>query len=287
VTRGVIRTSVLLSWPVRQRRHTGRQLFWRGVVAAFSNTGMAVGIYPVMPHLGRLINHHSELPPNQLRVVAREWAVGMALSAARPIGFLGLPVSVRKPRGPRPIIVVHGYFMNRASFLPLAHRLTCAGLGPITGFEYWTLGKTASAARRLGAYVDKVCAATGADEVDLIGHSMGGMVGRYFVSLRGGGEHVRNLITIGSPHGGTDVSGFGFGRPHRELYPGSSLLDRLESAPVPPKTRITSIWSRSDALVPAVAADMRGVEQIVFDDLGHLSLLASRRVADEIITRLR
>ena len=248
---------------------------------------MTVGIYPVMPHLGRLINHPGKPPPNQLRVLATEWAVAIAMSAARPIGFLGLPVSIRKPRGPRPIILVHGYIMNRANFLPLAHRLTCAGLGPISGFEYWSLGKTSSAARRLGAYVDKVCAATGADKVDLIGHSMGGMVGRYFVSLGGGGEQVRNLITIGSPHAGTDVSGFGFGRPQRELHPGSGLLDRLESAPVPPDTRITSIWSRSDALVPAMAADLRGVEQIVFDDLGHLSLLASRRVANEIIARLR
>ncbi len=263
------------------------QLFWRGVAAAVSNAAMTVGIYPVMPHLGRLINHPGTPPPHQLRVLATEWAVAVALSAARPMGFLGLPVSVGKSRGPRPIVVVHGYLMNRANFLVLGQRLTCAGLGPITGFEYWSLGKTSSAARRLGAYVERVCAATGADEVDLIGHSMGGMVCRYFVSLAGGGERVRNLITLGSPHAGTDVSGFGFGRPKRELYPGSSLLDRLESAPVPPETRITSIWSRSDALVPAVAADLRGVEQVVFDDLGHLSLLASRRVAAEVITRLR
>jgi pimeloyl-ACP methyl ester carboxylesterase len=210
------------------------------------------------------------------------------MSAVRPIGFLGIPVGLRQPKGPRPIILVHGYAMNRANFLLLGWRLARAGLGPIYGFEYWSLGKTSSAARRLGEYVGAVRAATGADRVDLIGHSMGGMVSRYFVSLGGGAEQVKNLITIGSPHGGTDVSGFGFGRPNRELYPGSSLLERLEAAPLPPEISITAIWSRSDALVPQTRANpMRGVEQVVFDDLGHLSLLVSRRVADEVIARLR
>ncbi|MCA9676519.1 MAG: alpha/beta fold hydrolase, partial [Myxococcales bacterium] len=216
----------------------------------------------------------------------REWGVAVALSAARPTGFLGLPG--KHGHGPRPIIVVHGYAMNRANFLPLALRLRRAGLGPVLGFEYWTLGKTASAARGLARYVDAVRAATGAAQVDVIGHSMGGVVGRYFVQLGGGDGVVANLITIGAPHAGTDVSAIGLGRPTKELFFGSTLLARLRAAPLPTRTRWTVIWSRSDALVPgARQARVAGVEEIVYDDLGHLSLLASRRVADEVIARLR
>ncbi len=260
------------------------------MVAAVSGAAMTVGVYPFLPHLGMVEGRRRlglPTPPGQLGVATREWLVALAVSAVRPIGFLGLPVSLRGARGPRPIIVLHGYAMNRANFLLLARRLARAGLGPVFGFEYWSLGKTSSAARRLGAYVESVLEATGAEQVDLIGHSMGGMVSRYYVALGGGAERVRTLITIGSPHGGTGVSGFGIGRPNRELYPGSSLLERLESAPLPPEIAITAIWSRSDALVPQARAQVRGVEQLVFDDLGHLSMLFSRRVAQEIIARLR
>jgi len=259
-------------------------------MAAVGNTAMLTGAYPVLPHVGVYLTRQCKqipVPPRQLRAVAREWVVAAAVSAARPIGFLGLPVALRYPRGPRPIILLHGYAMNRASFLLLARRLVSAGLGPVYGFEYWTLGQTSRAARRLGRYVERVCEATGSPRVDLIGHSLGGVVSRYLVTLDRGHERVRNLVTIGSPHRGANMSGFGIGHPHKELYPGSALLERLESAVLPAETRITTIWSRSDALVPGARdARLHGVEEIVYDDLGHLSLLASRRVANDIIARL-
>ena len=154
------------------------------------------------------------------------------MSAVRPAGFLPLPGA--RNRGPRPIIVLHGYAMNRANFVPLACRLARAGLGPIVGFEYWTLGRTAAAARQLGWFVDQVRAETGAAQVDVIGHSMGGVVGRYYVALGGGDGAVANLVTIGSPHTGTDVSRIGIGHPTRELVLGSKLVQRLAAAPPPP-----------------------------------------------------
>ncbi len=250
---------------------------------------MASGLYPLVPHAALAVSRWRKDklgPPQQVRTALREWGVAVALSAARPLGFLPLPGGAA--RGPRPVIVVHGYAMNRANFVLLARRLRDAGLGPVLGFEYWSLGKTASAARRLAEYVAEVRAATGAAQVDVIGHSMGGVVGRYFVQLGGGDGVVANLITIGSPHAGTDVSAVGIGRPAKELFFGSTLLARLRAAPLPSRTRWTVIWSRSDALVPgARQARVAGPEELVHDDLGHLSLLTSRRVADDVIARLR
>jgi pimeloyl-ACP methyl ester carboxylesterase len=261
-----------------QRRHSARALFWRGVIAMASDVAMLTGVYPLVPHALR--------GTGGLGVALREWALAIGASAARPAGFFGLPG--RSGHGPRPIILVHGYAMNRANFLPLAARLSRAGLGPVIGFEYWTLGKTASAARRLAALVAEVRERTGAATVDIVGHSMGGVVGRYYVALGGGDGVVANLITLGSPHAGTDASAVGIGRPIRELLGGSSLLTRLATAKPPTATRITVIWSSADALVPgAREARLAGVEELVFDDLGHLGLLASRRVATAIVERLR
>ena len=265
-----------------QRRHPARALFWRGVLAAASDVMMVTGVYPFVPALVNAVRRRGGGTPG---AAMREWGLALAVSAARPCGFLGLPG--RRNRGPRPIILVHGYAMNRANFLPLASRLARAGLGPIVGFEYWTLGKTASAAKKLGQLVDDVRARTGAEAVDIVGHSMGGVVGRYYVTLGGGDGAVRNLITLGAPHLGTDASAVGIGRPIRELMGGSTLLTRLGTAPRPTQTRMTVIWSRADALVPGAAeAHLPGVDELVFDDLGHLGLLASRRVARAIIDRL-
>jgi len=267
---------------MRQRRHAPGQLFWRGVIAGVSGVAMVTGIYPLLPQVGTAVATRGR---TSLRVLGREWAVALGMSAVRPAGFLPLPGA--NGHGPRPVIVLHGYAMGRANFLPLAARLAKAGLGPVLGFEYWTLGKTASAARRLAAYVDRVRAQTGAAQVDLVGHSMGGVVARYYVTLGGGDKSVANLITIGSPHLGTDVSAVGLGRPAKELVKGSSLMQRLAVAP-PPSTKVTVIWSTADALVPgAREARLPGVDEIVYDDLGHMSLLASRRVANDVIVRLK
>jgi hypothetical protein len=179
--------------------------------------------------------------------------------------------------------MLHGFAQGSANFLVLAARLRAAGLGPLHGFEYWTLGRVSRAAESLGRFVDSL----GAPQVDLIGHSMGGVVARAYATLHGGASRVANLITIGSPHHGTAVSKFGLGWPTVELATGAELLRRLRDAPAPPGVRFTCIWSRADGLVSSAAeAHVDGAEEIVYDDLGHLQLLVSRRVADEVIARL-
>ena len=267
-----------------QRRHPLRHLIWRGGVAAVSHAMMVTGLYPLVPHAWRALSKH-ELGVRPVRAALAEWAMSAALSVVRPAGFLRLPGATQK--GPRPVIVLHGYAMNRANYLPLAFRMAKAGLGPIFGFEYWTLGRIAAGAKQLGWFVDEVRAATGAAQVDIIGHSMGGVVGRYYVSLAGGDGVVANLVTLGSPHAGTDISAVGIGHPTRELLLGSKLVQRLAAAPPPQHTKVTVIWSRGDALVPgAVQRALPGAEVIMYDDLGHVALLGSRRVAADVISRL-
>ena len=103
---------------------------------------MFTGLYPVVPH-ARAAARVSGCGPR-----SRSGACRRRCRRPDRSGFLPLPGARRQ--GPRPVIVLHGYAMNRANFVPLAFRLARAGLGPIVGFEYWTLGRTAAAARQLG-----------------------------------------------------------------------------------------------------------------------------------------
>ena len=117
---------------------------------------------------------------------------------------------------------------------------------------------------------------------------MGGVVARYFVTLGGGDGAVHRLVTIGSPHGGTDVSRVGIGHPTRELFVGSKLVTRLAAAPTPEAdARDDDPVARRCAGAGSAQAEIPGAERIVFDDLGHVAMLGSRRVAREIIIAVR
>ncbi len=272
-----------------QQRHRAAHLFWRGLVAGASNALMLSGAYPALPHALLALAHRRRgqaLPAGLLRSTVHEWRVAVNMTANRWRGFWPLPGAT--VQGPRPIIMLHGYAMNRANFVPLASRLAAVPLGPIFGFEYWSLGRVSTAARRLGEFVTQVREHTGAAQVDLIGHSMGGVVGRYYACIGGGDGIVKNLVTIGSPHLGTEISVMGIGRSRKELVRGSSLVTRLEVAKPLAHTKLTVIWSRADGMVPgARQARVAGVDEIIYDDLGHIAMLTSQRVAQDVIAALQ
>ncbi len=219
-----------------------------------------------------------------LRSMLGEWAWTALANAARPLGFAALPGG--GATGVRPVVVVHGYAMNRANFTLLARRLARRGHGPILGFEYWTLGRVGRAARQLAAFVAEVRAATGATAVDVIGHSMGGVVGRYYAAFHGGDASIANLVTIGSPLTGTGVSALALGFASRELVAGSPLMTRLAAAP--PPAHMLALWSEADVFTPASRQHAQaGVTVRTYPDLGHVAMLASSRVADDISAFLR
>ncbi len=272
-------------------RRRASRLLWRGVVASVSNVAMGTGLYPVLPSLGLhlALVRRGQVSHQSLPKTAAEWAASVVGAVSRPLGLTGDRLQRASGQSGRPLILLHGYAMNRACFLTLASRLSKAGIGPIYGFEYWSFSKVSSSARALDRYIEALCERLGCQQVDLVGHSMGGVVARYYVSLGAGKERgrVANLITLGTPHGGSVFSGFGVGQPNKQLRPRAAFLERLSSARTPVGTKAVAIWSKADALVGTAAqAHWLGAEEVVFDNLGHISLLYSRRVAAEIAKRI-
>ena len=213
----------------------------------------------------------------------------------------------------RPVILLHGYLMNRTNWVWLGRALSRRGLGPLYGLSYLSTAGSERAARRLARFVEEVCAREGADTVDIVAHSLGGLVARRYIEHMDGGPRVRRLITIGTPHRGTGWARVIFGKAGRDLAPPLSTVGGHGQAPIgssnmgaPEGVLYTSIWSRCDNLVvppesaqltprlppdgaaTATAIDASGdrLDDVVFDDLGHLSLLVSPRVADAVATRL-
>ncbi len=118
-------------------------------------------------------------------------------------------------------------------------------------------------------------------KITLIGHSLGGLISRYYIQRLGGKEKVRRLITIGTPHHGTEAACFGFGVAAAQIVPGSRFLQELNAPGNLDETvPMISIYSDFDQLVyPSTAAVLPSPQKsIEVPYLGHLSLLYSKRV---------
>ena len=62
----------------------------------------------------------------------------------------------------------------------------------------YATGDIAHSAQQLSSFVDKVLTATGAAKVDLVGHSQGGMMPRYYIKFLGGASKVNTLVGPGA-----------------------------------------------------------------------------------------
>jgi triacylglycerol lipase len=143
-------------------------------------------------------------------------------------------------------------------------------------------GDVREAAERLSAHVEGICADTGFERIHVIGHSMGGLIARYYVQCLGGDERVHTLVTLGSPHGGTATAYLVPHRLGRQLRPDSDVVNEL-AAPAPDcRTRFLALWSDLDQMiVPKGNARIDHVDlaahNVLVRGVGHMSLPIHRR----------
>lgn len=142
--------------------------------------------------------------------------------------------SCRSTAHPTPVILVHGTAENmnlnwRGAAPLLANNGYCVfafnyggktPTSPLQGME-----KIEDGAAVMAAFVDKVRAATGAPKVDVVAHSQGGLVTRYYLNNLGGAPKVDKLVALGTPNHGTTLSGLTeFGRVLRLLAPANEFV---------------------------------------------------------------
>lgn len=187
-----------------------------------------------------------------------------------------------------PILLVHGLIDNRSIFTLLRRALRRRGFGQVLTLNYSPFTQDVeAAAARLAELVEKTCEATGYERLHVVGHSLGGLVGRYYVQRMGGDERIHTLVTLGSPHNGTLAAHLLPSTLARQLRPGSALLAEL-AAPAPGcRTRFMSFWSDLDQLVvPKRSARLDhpdlSARNVLLRGVGHLSLPIHGRVVHDI-----
>ncbi|MFE3112222.1 esterase/lipase family protein [Kitasatospora indigofera] len=190
---------------------------------------------------------------------------------------------------PGPVLFLHGFADNRAVFHPLLRALRRDGWTHLHALNHSPLtSDVRTAAVLLGRHVEWARRAHRGAPVALVGHSLGGLIARYYVQRLGGDEHVPTVITLAAPHEGTLAAHLPNPFPiTRQMRPGSDLLAELRRPAAHCRTRFTAFWGELDEVVlparngrllhPDLAA-----ENVMVPGAGHVALPVDRRVVDGV-----
>lgn len=159
---------------------TGRGL---AVAGRFAARGAATAWRAIDPDIPR---HLVQLPLLSYTLVAKR----------------DVPVEAQAPDGHRPLVYVHGLGGNRGNFMPMGVWLRAGGRRRAWSVDFRGLSDIDAMAERLAVFLRRVLEVSpDADKVDLVAHSLGGVVARHVILDYG--IPVGSLVTLGSPHGGT------------------------------------------------------------------------------------
>jgi len=244
------------------------EIGWIGLHLAMYPLGLVTNTVSGSPRTGRTRHGLSRLNPLQRGLIH----TGSGVDAAAT-----------------PIVMVHGIVDNHTIFAMLGHELRRRGFSSVWTFDYGLFtADVRSTARRLAALVETVAAETGYDTVHIIGHSLGGLVARYYVQRLGGHARVSTLVTLGTPHQGTQMARLASALPLvRQLTPSSDLMRELAEPAPGCTTRFVAFHTDLDHLiVPSWRARLEhpdlNVTNVALHHVGHMSLTNNRSVAHQI-----
>ncbi|MFI8240834.1 esterase/lipase family protein [Streptomyces sp. NPDC085866] len=222
-------------------------------------TGVVPLFLPLYRRLwpGRLV----ELSVTLLKATALEAAILAGHLLLYPTGLTqerrspALPAgdgATRLPDRPGPpVVLLHGFIDNRSVFVLLRRNLARNGRQRVESLNYSPLTcDIRTAAELLGRHVEEICERTGNGQVDIVGHSLGGLIARYYVQCLGGDLRVRTLVTLGTPHSGTRAVPLASAHPIvRQMRPGSEVIEELTRPAPGCRTRFVSFWSDLDSVM--------------------------------------
>jgi triacylglycerol esterase/lipase EstA (alpha/beta hydrolase family) len=222
---------------------------------------------------------------------------------------------------PRPVILVHGTFADMSdswqALSPLLYDngycVFALNYGSYDGsgaLGIYATGPIERSAEELSAFVDRVLEATGASQVDLVGHSQGGMMPRYYLKFLGGGSKVHTLVGLAPSNHGTTLGGIAtlaeffsaqglIGAPCpacEQQLAGSSFIATLNAGgETVPGVQYTVVESANDEVVtPYTSAFLSGPDvtnitlqrQCILDQGEHLSMPYDQIADADVLTAL-
>ncbi len=204
-----------------------------------------------------------------------------------------------------PVLLLYGFGATRRVFSILERRLRNDGfcvfslnLGGV--FETFNTRCIEELAEHVKKKVERLCAKYHLNKMSIIGHSKGGLIGRYYIKRLGGAKRVKSLITLGTPHHGNPLVFLGlisplalFSKSIWQMYPMSPFIRRLKKGRWPKHVRLVSLYSKEDRVcfyksamldIPEGATQIKNVELM---GMSHSDYIMRRSVYNVIRRELR
>ncbi len=183
------------------------------------------------------------------------------------------------PRGARsPVVVLPGVYETWHYLRPVVEVLHDSG-HPVHVIPELGLNRDpvpVSAPRVWRVLIDR-----GLHDVAIVGHSKGGIIGKYLLALEDRDGRVDRVVAIASPFGGSSMARLAPARPLRDFLPTDQTVRQLADQ-VEVNARITSIFPTYDAHIPEGSA-LDGARNIELDGRGHFGILRDPRLPQLVV----
>ncbi len=231
---------------------------------------------------------------NSLTALANEFAARcVCFNWSQPFPQLAVSPDPDGAKGGVPILLVHGYVCNRGLWMSFRKRLAAAGLGPIYTVTLTPLfGGIDVLVTKLDARIEAICKETGASQIMIVAHSMGGLVARAYIagSANSPLPRIAKLVTLGSPHHGTQLAQLGIGISARQMRDQSEWLlnlAKMEAASERPPATLSIYTLNDDLVYPPESSALAWAENVPVSGIGHMGLVFSEPVTKRVIAYLR
>lgn len=288
----LLRNALLFQWLAGT--FLGALLLWQHWVGVPAAITLAL-LFPLLTTALSIVytmvlSRSGESAANWWRALAGEIAASIRVFVLRQPWTRGqpplLPATAEASR--IPVVLVHGYLCNHRLWDTIAvqlraqgHAVQAVNLEPVFASidDYAPIVEQA---------VVSLLRHTGQQQVALVGHSMGGLALRAW-ARRYGLERAARLISLGTPHAGTQVLQPLPSPNGRQMMWGSEWLRRLQSDEGEAlHSRFEVALTAQDNIVfPQRAQVLRGVPVTVFEGIGHLQMCLHQPVIDWLMERLR
>ena len=185
-----------------------------------------------------------------------------------------------------PIIFVHGWHGSSTGWNSMISRFKADGWtdAELVAWSYNSDQSNATTAAQLKTKIDQVLAATGATQVDIVSHSMGGLSSRYYARNLGGDLKIDAWVSLGGPNHGTTTASVCFSASCVEMRPSSTFLNALNSGDeTPGAPRYATWWSPCDEVInPDSSVPVSGGTNTQTACLSHSALYQDLTVYNQV-----
>ncbi|SDQ92243.1 esterase/lipase family protein [Arthrobacter crystallopoietes] len=180
-------------------------------------------------------------------------------------------------RKDQPVLLIPGIYEKWQFLKPIAEDLSQAG-HPVHVVE--PLGYNRGTVARMAELVSTYLAAADLQNVTIVAHSKGGLIGKYAMTIPGAAGRIARMVAINTPFSGSVYARFFLVPSIRAFSPSNSALRSL-AAELSVNHRITSVYSTFDPHIPG-GSELPGAENIELDLMGHFRIIGDSKVLEVI-----